>query len=351
MREPDDELIVPDIASRGMDLDLPRSAASVALLADHAPALGLARDEVLAAAGLAPQDVGAGSEVTGRQERDVLAALARATSDPVGLGIALGRQYHATTYGIVGFALASSRTVREAVDVGLRYLALTFALVDVHLDRELGATRLRLSADHLDEPVRSAAVARDVTAIATLRDDLGADPEVVERVDLALPRPDDAATTLPGDVPVHWAAPEHAIVLDPRRLDRPLPRANAHTVALCEAQCRDLLARRRRREGVAGEVRDRLLVDPARMPDMATIAAERHVTERTLRRQLADEGVGFRALVAEVREALATELLGETGLTVEQTAHRLGYAEPAAFIHAFRRWTGTTPGAWRDAER
>ena len=85
------------------------------------------------------------------------------------------------------------------------------------------------------------------------------------------------------------------------------------------------------------------------MPDMATVAAERHVTERTLRRQLADEGVGFRSLVAEIREALATELLGGTGLTVEQTAHRLGYADPAAFVHAFRRWTGTTPGAWRDA--
>lgn len=335
-----------------MDLDLPRGATSVALLADHAATLGLTREEVLAAAGL---DGGAvdlpEAEVTGRQERDVLAALAGAADDPVALGLELGRRYHVTAYGILGFALASSRTVREAVDVGLRYLALTFALVDVALDRDIGAARLRLSADHLDEPVGSAALARDVAAIATLREDLGADPRVVERVELALPRPASHHDSggLRGDVEVVWEAAENAIVLEPRWLDRPLPRANAHTVAMCEAQCRELLARRRRREGVAGEVRDRLLADPARMPGMPTVAAERHVTERTLRRQLADEGASFRALVAEVREALATELLGRAGLTVEQAAHRLGYAEPAAFIHAFRRWTGTTPGAWRDA--
>lgn len=333
-----------------MDLDLPRSAASAALMADHAAALGLDPAEVLGGAGLTSEVVeDPVAEITGRQEVAVLAALATVADDPVGLGLALGRRYRVTTYGIVGFALASSRTMREAVDVGLRYLALTFALVDIRLDHELGAARLHLDAEHLDEPTRSAALARDLAAIATLREDIGADPRVVRRVELALPLPDDDPAGLPGSVPVTWDAAEHAIVLEPRWLDRPLPRANAHTVAMCEAQCRELLTQRRRREGVAGEVRDRLLADPARMPDMATVAAERHVTERTLRRQLADEGVGFRSLVAEVREALATELLGGTGLTVEQTAHRLGYADPAAFVHAFRRWTGTTPGAWRDA--
>lgn len=332
-----------------MDLDLPRSAASVALVAEHAVGLGHDPAHVLAPAGLTPTGVAdPDAEVTGRQERDVLAALAAMVDDPVALGLALGRRYHVTAYGILGFALASSPTVRQAVDVGLRYLALSFALVDIRLEVEVGVARLVLSADHLDAPVRSVALARDVAAIATLREDLGAPSGTVLRVELALPRPAEPAATVPGDVPVLWDTDASAVVLDPRELDRPLPRANAHTVAMCEAQCRELLERRKAREGVAGDVRDRLLADPAAMPDMATVAAERHVTERTLRRQLDDEGTSFRALVAEVREALATELLGTTGLTVEETAHRLGYSEPAALIHAFRRWTGTTPGAWRD---
>ena len=32
---------------------------------------------------------------------------------------------------------------------------------------------------------------------------------------------------------------------------------------------------------------------------------------------------------------------------VEQVALALGYAEAAAFIHAFQRWAGCTPAAWR----
>jgi AraC-like DNA-binding protein len=45
-----------------------------------------------------------------------------------------------------------------------------------------------------------------------------------------------------------------------------------------------------------------------------------------------------------VRISLAGRLLATDSLTVAQVAHRLGYAEAASFIHAYRRWHGTTPG-------
>jgi AraC-like DNA-binding protein len=41
---------------------------------------------------------------------------------------------------------------------------------------------------------------------------------------------------------------------------------------------------------------------------------------------------------------VARQLLATGSLSVAQVAHRLGYAEPASFIHAHRRWHGTTPG-------
>lgn len=331
-----------------MDLDLPRSSASVALLLEHGRSLGLAAAALLAGTGLSPAAAAdPATEVTGRQELQVLTTLAARVEDPVALGLALGRQYHVTTYGILGFALVSSPTLRQAITLGLRYLSLTFILVDLAFAEEGGDARLTLTADHLDPAVRDVALARDAAAIATLRADLGIAPATLRRVRLAVPPPhDEDARTVLG-TPVTFAAPTSEAVLDIRVLDRPLPQANPHTAAMCEAQCRDLLVRRRRREGVAGQVRDRLLADPAAMPDMEHVAAEHFVTSRTLRRQLAAEGTTFRTLVDEVREALADELLTSAGLTVEETAHRLGYAEPAAFIHAFRRWKGTTPGAWR----
>ena len=336
-----------------MDLDLPRSTASVALLLAHGRERGLTDATMLAGTGLSPTVVAdPAAEVTGRQELAVLEALAEADDDPVGAGLALGARYHVTTYGIYGFALVSSPTLREAITVGLRYLSLTFILVDLRFRETGDRATLELSAGSLPEgPVRDLVLARDAAAIVTLRADLGIEAAALRGVSLAVPSPHDPVRADVLDGPIGFEARTSEVVLDRAILDRPMPQANPHTAAMCEAQCRDLLARRHRLGGVAGEVRDRLLADPAHMPDMEAVAAERFVTSRTLRRQLADEGTGFRDLVDEVRETLATELLSGAGLTVEETARRLGYAEPAAFIHAFRRWTGMTPGAWRTGRR
>jgi AraC-like DNA-binding protein len=68
---------------------------------------------------------------------------------------------------------------------------------------------------------------------------------------------------------------------------------------------------------------------------------------RTLHRHLAIEHTSYRALAKETREALATELLGTTGLTVAEVADRLGYSEVAAFSRAFKLWTGASPKTYR----
>jgi AraC-like DNA-binding protein len=75
---------------------------------------------------------------------------------------------------------------------------------------------------------------------------------------------------------------------------------------------------------------------------MGHIAAGMHIAERTLHRRLAREGTSYRALLDEVRETLAKELLAN-GLTVKEVSDRLGYSEPAAFTHAYTRWHGAPP--------
>ena len=64
-----------------------------------------------------------------------------------------------------------------------------------------------------------------------------------------------------------------------------------------------------------------------------------------------EENTTFRDLADEVHRMLAEELLATGALSVEDVALRLGYAEATSFIAAFKRWTGTTPGAYRRARR
>ncbi|WP_344448673.1 helix-turn-helix transcriptional regulator, partial [Actinocorallia aurantiaca] len=91
-------------------------------------------------------------------------------------------------------------------------------------------------------------------------------------------------------------------------------------------------------------VRAELLRTP--VPPLDEVAARLSVSSRTLNRRLAAEGTCYRGLLREVREELAERLLDE-GLPTKDIARRLGYAEPAAFIHAFQRWKGVSPGRYR----
>jgi AraC-like DNA-binding protein len=97
-------------------------------------------------------------------------------------------------------------------------------------------------------------------------------------------------------------------------------------------------------------VRQALLGRPKAPPSLAEMAGMLHLSSpRTLRRRLAEEGVSYRGLLDEVRGQLAQELLADGRLTVEEVAHRLGYAETSSFTHAFWRWTGHGPRAHRAA--
>jgi AraC-like DNA-binding protein len=80
---------------------------------------------------------------------------------------------------------------------------------------------------------------------------------------------------------------------------------------------------------------------------MAEVADALGVGPRTLRRALAREGATFEDVRDAVRLTMAQDLLAMSRLPVGQLALTLDFATPSAFIHAFRRWTGETPAAWR----
>jgi AraC-like DNA-binding protein len=73
------------------------------------------------------------------------------------------------------------------------------------------------------------------------------------------------------------------------------------------------------------------------------IAAEFGMSERTLARRLAEEGLTFSQLLDRLRLDLARSYLGSKELSISKVAWLLGYKEVGAFSHAFRRWTGKSP--------
>ncbi len=82
-------------------------------------------------------------------------------------------------------------------------------------------------------------------------------------------------------------------------------------------------------------------------PTFACVAAKLGVSHRTLRRRLKAEGASYSKVLAMVRLEAARQCLANDNLTIDEIAYQLGYTEPTNFRHAFRRWTGRPPSAYR----
>ena len=84
-------------------------------------------------------------------------------------------------------------------------------------------------------------------------------------------------------------------------------------------------------------------------PTLSLLARELQLSPARLRRRLEDEGAGWGQLKDAVRRDLAWQHLACGELSVGEIAARLGFNDASTFYRAFRKWTGSARGAWRNA--
>lgn len=326
-----------------------RSIVSSRILARLGVARGLPLEACLVGSGItAAQLDDPEAEVSGLQELRLIQNLQQGLGHLPAVAMEAGLEYPVTVYGIFGFALISSPTLRAALETGVRYIDLTFALTRIRLESGSGSPQLVIDPRDTPSAVAAFAVERDLVAVLMLLRQLVGAPTPAVAIDVALPPVAHAVRYQSefGIVP-RFGATRTAVVLDTKRLDARMPQADHLAASLCEQQCRALLARRRSRAGYGETVRHHLLEHPAQPPALTTIAARLAMSPRSLRRRLDEEGTSYRALLDEVRQVLSEALLVTAGLSVDAVAERLGFAETASFIHAFKRWHGVTPGVYR----
>ncbi|MFH8989220.1 AraC family transcriptional regulator ligand-binding domain-containing protein [Streptomyces sp. NPDC017940] len=150
--------------------------------------------------------------------------------------------------------------------------------------------------------------------------------------------------------PVRFGAQRTGVGLDAHWLAAPLVRDEDALSAMLRRAPFDLLSRRDYGTTVAEQVRRALAValrTSPRLPSLGEIAARLAVSPATLRRRLAQESTSYQQLKDAVRRDAAIAGLAEGREPIARLAARLGFSEDTAFHRAFRRWTGTTPGAYR----
>ena len=332
-------------------LDVARSPAPTRHVVETALVHGVDSQWCLSGSGLTLGDLAnPATSVRPEQELTVIRNVISRLGDSRGLGTEAGSRYSLADTGVLGYALMASRSFGDAVEVACRYFSLTstyFALAAPSITE----TEASISFDHSGVPadLRTFLVERDVAVLFRLLPPLLGTLESptavrLELCDTELPT---AVTEIPNLTLSVQRSDRNALNLPIALMERHMPVADAQTAAICIRQCEELLNRRRVRRGISAAVRTRIIQNSNEIPSMATIAADFHLTERTLHRRLAVEGTSYRALLDEIRTALAAEML-DSGLTVEETARRLGYSETSAFTRAYTRWNGFPPSRRRN---
>jgi len=242
---------------------------------------------------------------------------AAALSGDPHFGYHAGERVHVSTFGMYGFAILSSTDFREGVAFAQRYHHMVMPLLKLSFQERhrLASWRFRLIA----HPAIDARMARLLVelhlsiAISLHRDGMG--PSFLpSAIHLPFgPTRDAKVYQQMFGCPISFGRKESSLIFDASWLDRDAQLGNeiAHdeTVKLCE----EIMKQLHLRAGLAGKVRELLLMSRLAPTSGAAVAKHLHMTERTLRRKLHKERTSFRRLARELRMQMAVLELARLG--------------------------------------
>lgn len=105
-------------------------------------------------------------------------------------------------------------------------------------------------------------------------------------------------------------------------------------------------------DSISGRVRRVLETSPdLRDVSLASLAGLLVVSERTLQRRLAEEGMTFADLLDDARRQSAMRALTLKDTSTNDLAYQLGFASVNSFYRAFKRWTGETVERFRQSQQ
>jgi AraC-like DNA-binding protein len=273
----------------------------------------------------------------------------RLTGEPA-LGVYTGLHTRATLYGNVGFAVLSAATIREAIEVSLRYGRIITTALTVRF-RTKGRVASLIVDEHADfGPARDAIVMSTLISLWQVSRSLTGRELTTSTADLALPEPSYAERLEACPLPMRFGRPVHQLTFDARSLDLPYTMPDPVAARLAREQCQRELDSLDPRAALAIRVRALIARPEGGSRSLGEVAAQMRRSARTLKRQLGAEGVSFSALRERELGARAMVMLRSPHHSMTEIALRVGYSNASSFERAFQRWTGQSPAEFRRAK-
>lgn len=265
------------------------------------------------------------------------------------LGIAFGLLIRPTSHGFLGYAVMSSATLAEAMQLLHKYFSryIKDFVIEVATDEDTVVLTVTEGYDFgsmrqvFFEALLISCCEHLTSLIGEQLDGL------CVHSDWARPHYfDQYQNRLPD---WHFKQAHNQIRFPRKLLSMPLVMADPHAARLAIIELEKDIAAQVTAGGqnIVPRVRETLKPGPDGYPSLSDVAVKLCLSERTLKRRLSEAGSSFQKLLDDARRRRALELISTTSLSIQQIAQILGYTDPAAFTRAFKRWTGERPSDLR----
>lgn len=287
-------------------------------------------------------------KVSYRQVRALLERALRQLAVP-DLGLAIGQVERSGTFGLVGLLMMTADTFGEALRLGIANHEVSGSLLDMAFEAAADEVAL-VFWPRFDDPVLEPFLCEEMLASSLMlaRDLLG--PAFRLRgVELTYARPAYAASyERVLDCPVRFGMGRSRALIEARWLQAVLPGRNPLARRQAEELCHQQLASVRGSSPEIVTAVTRLLrLKADGQTRIEAVAHALNLSERSLRRRLADADTSFSALHDHVRSERALALLHGGELSIGAIGAALGFSDAREFRRAFKRWTGVAPQAAR----
>ncbi|HEY7776551.1 MAG TPA: AraC family transcriptional regulator ligand-binding domain-containing protein, partial [Kineobactrum sp.] len=270
------------------------------------------------------------------------------------LGLKLGSRINLPAQGIFGYALLSSATVGDALKLLIRYNRALLPDVRIELVLDDDRPEILVTASHL--PLMLERFYCEVLYAAIINSGRILAGQRATTARLELDYPANAGERWYHQIfgpDVRFSSTRRSLSFEAGSLELAIATANPLAQDIFRRECDRLLASGHHRGLISERVKQLLLAAGSLFPRADAVARQLHMSESTLQRRLAKEGLRYQQLLDDIRYRLAREYLVGTTLPVAEIAVLLGFSDATNFRRSFRRWSGTTPSRmrlldWRD---
>jgi AraC-like DNA-binding protein len=268
------------------------------------------------------------------------------TGEPA-LGVYFGAQLRVSALGTFGTAVLSAATVREAIELSIRFMPIVTTALDLRLRVEGSEASIVVDERADFGGARDVLLLTVLTAIWLIGGKMTGQ-QITGHADLAMPEPAYLYRLGALGDRIRFKQPLTRVVFDASILALPYRLRDPIALQFAREDCERTLDTLEGPQRTTARVRA-LFLRGRPLPTVTAVATALHLSPRTLKRRLAAEGTSFSHIVDEELRERAMLLLRSRTLALKDVATSLGYTNVTNFIRAFRRWTGTTPNEHRQS--